>query len=147
MKEFAGNAFLDGSTSVALDDTRQASLGGALCGQSMNSFLLLWRPARGFCGAGRRVPFDHELLAVPAIFVARGILGIVDIVGAAHFGVAVEMACILCVNSPMIRGMVLESEIAGKIKKSAIIVMELGIEPAPPEHTVLGQMGFCPGNI
>ena len=48
MKESAGNTFLDGTTGVALDNSRQASLGGALCGHSMNCFLLLWRPARGF---------------------------------------------------------------------------------------------------
>ena len=47
----------------------------------------------------------------------------------------------------MIRGMVLEGEGAGKIEESPIVIVELGIEPAPPEHTVVGQMGFCPGNI
>ena len=80
---------------------------------------------------------DNDPFTVPAILVAGGIFGLVAIVGAAHFGIAVEMACILCVHGPMIRGVVLEGEVAGEVKKSAIVIMELCIQPAPPEHTVM----------
>ncbi len=44
VKEIAGNTFRDGMTRVALDDARQAGLGGALGGHSTNSFLLLRSP-------------------------------------------------------------------------------------------------------
>jgi hypothetical protein len=88
------------------------------------------------------MPLDHDPFTVLAIFVAGGIFGLMAIAGAAHFCIAVEMACILSIHGPMIRCVVLEGEVACEVKKSTIIIMEFCIQPAPPEHTVMGQMGF-----
>ena len=48
MKESAGTTFHGGMTRVALDDARQASLGGALGSQSIDSFLLVRSPWTAF---------------------------------------------------------------------------------------------------
>ena len=48
MKESAGTTFHGGVTRVALDNARQASLGGALGSQSIDSFLLVRSPWTAF---------------------------------------------------------------------------------------------------
>ena len=55
------------------------------------------------------------------------------------------MACILCVDSPLVGGMELEQEVASEVEQSAVVIVELILKPAPPSNAVLNQKLFLLG--